>query len=858
MKSHPPHWPLRFLRWFCREDFIDEIEGDLVELYYSRYEQSPAKAKRQFTWGVIKHFRPEFIKSIQFQLHYNYKAMIKNYFKIAWRNLVKDKQFSILNILGLSAGLACAMLIFLWVHDESKFDKFFSNDDRLYQLMELQNHHGEVYFSEESSGLLSDAVKLQVSGTEYAAAVAPPEWFSPYTLSVKDKNIKASGQYTGKDYFNIFSFKLLKGDKDRVLENKNSIVISDELAEKLFGTTENIIGKPVRFDQDTTFFVSGIFEKIPQQSSQQFDFVLSFDYFKSIKEWVTRWGDRGPRNYVLLDKKTNINTFNKKVANIITFNTGDTLRKVAATRFSDLYLHNNYGNNAGGKSRIEYLSLFSLLAIFILVIACINFMNLSTAKASRRLKEIGIKKVVGASRGQLIFQFLVESLMLTLIATILAIGIAQLLLPAFNQITGKKIGLHFDTTLLFYFIAIILSTGLLAGSYPALYLSRFKPLSILKGRFNSSFAEIVSRKGLVVFQFSLSTFLIVAVIVIYQQMHFIQAADAGYNKTNILRVSAEGNIRGRETPFIAELKNIPGVVNASSTFHKMIGHGYRHGGMEWQGKDPNSDITFEAFEVGYDFIETMGMKMQEGRSFSKSFGTDSANIVLNETAAKVMGLKDPVGKTVRRFGRDLQVIGVVKDFHYESLHEPIKPGYLFLWPGGNIVISVRANNQRQTIAAIESLYGKYNPGFPFTFDFLDETYQKQYDSETRLSELSKYFAGLAIIISCLGLFGLAAFTAQKRRKEIGVRKVIGASVANITTMLSKDFLRLIFVSLIIAFPVSWWLMTNWLQSFAYRISITPSVFLIAGISVLLITLITISFQSMKAALANPVKALRTE
>ena len=775
--------------------------------------------------------------------------MFKTNLKIAWRNLVKDKQFTFINVLGLSAGLACALLIFLWVNDELSYDKFFANDDRLYQLMENN--------SEESSGLLSETVKQQIPGVEYAAAVAPPRWFPQYTLSVGDKNIKASGQYTGKDYFNIFSFKLIEGDKNTVLENKNSIVISDELAKKLFGTTENIIGKPVRFDQDTTFYVSGVFEKTPEHSSQQFDFVLSFEFFKILKEWVTRWGDKGPLNYVLLKKGTDINVFNKNVADVVTVNSGDT-SKVFATRFSDVYLHNIYSSNSKGSGRIENVRLFSLLALFILVIACINFMNLSTAKASRRLKEIGIKKVVGADRKQLIFQFLSESLLLTLCATIFAIVIALLLLPAFNEITGKQIDLHFDTTIIIYFIAIVLCTGLLAGSYPSLYLSKFNPLSVLKGTMNTSVAEVLSRKGLVIFQFTLSTILIVAVMIIYQQIQFIQNTEAGYNKNNIIRLSAEGNIRGKEDAFIAALKNIPGVVNASSTFHKMIGRGYSHYGMQWPGKDPDNDVFFEAFEVNYDFIETMGMKMKEGRTFSRSFGSDSTNIVLNETAVNVMGLKDPVGKTIRKFGKNMQIIGVVKDFHFESLHEPIKPCYMFLLPGNIIVVSVQANNQRQTIAAIERLYEKYNVGFPFTFNFLDEAYQKQYDSETRVSALSKYFAGLAIVISCLGLFGLAAFTAQKRRKEIGVRKVIGASVVDITTMLSKDFLRLIFISLAIAIPVSLWLMSSWLQSFAYRISITPYVFIIAGTSVILITLFTISFQSIKAAMANPVQSLRTE
>ncbi|HTE33138.1 MAG TPA: ABC transporter permease [Chryseolinea sp.] len=776
--------------------------------------------------------------------------MFKTNLKIAWRNLVKDKQFTFLNVVGLSAGLACALLIFLWVNDELRYDKFFENDERLCQLMENS--------SDESSGRLSEAVKQQVQGVEYAAAVAPPYWFPQYTLSAGDKNIKATGQYAGRDYFNIFSFQLLQGDKNTVLENNTSIVISDELAMKLFGTTEKLIGKPLRFDQDTTFYVSGVFKKVSKHSSQQFDFVLSFEYFKVIKDWVTSWGNRGPSNYVLLSKGTDINAFNKKVAGVIAFNTGDTARLVSATRFSDIYLQDTKGTYANGAGRSEFVRLFSILAIFILVIACINFMNLSTAKASRRLKEIGIKKVVGADRKQLIFQFLSESLLLTLWSTLFAVVIALLLLPAFNKITGKQIDLHFDTTIIIYFLAIVLCTGLLAGSYPALYLSKFSPLSVLKGKVNTSFAELLSRKGLVVFQFTLSTILIVAVIVIYQQIQFIQNTDAGYNKNNVLRLAAEGNIRGKEKAFIAELKTIPGVANASSTYHKMIGHTYSHGGMDWPGRNPDDDVYFEAFEADYDFVETMGMKMQEGRAFSRSFGGDSANIILNETAVKAMGLKDPVGKTIRRFGNNMQVIGVVKDFHFESLHQTIKPSYLFLLPGNIIVANVKANNQRQTIAAIERLYEKFNPGLPFTFNFLDEAYQKQYDTETRVSALSRYFAGLAIIISCLGLFGLAAFTAQKRRKEIGVRKVIGASVTNITTMLSKDFLRLICISLAIALPSSWLLMHSWLQSFAYRIPLTPYVFVVAGISVILLTLITISFQSIKAAMSNPVKSLRTE
>jgi ABC-type antimicrobial peptide transport system permease subunit len=605
--------------------------------------------------------------------------------------------------------------------------------------------------------------------------------------------------------------------------------------------------------------VSGVFKKMPANSSQQFDFVLSFDYLRMVSPWVTDWYSTGPLNYVLLKPGVDGNIFKRNVANVINKNTDDTGRNVFPMKFSEVYLHNNYNGNVQSGGRIEYVKLFSILAVFVLVIACINFMNLSTAKAARRFKEVGIKKVVGAERKQLIFQFLTESLLLTIIAMLLAIVIAMLLLPAFNQLTGKNITLHFTWQMIVAIICIAVITGFVAGSYPALYISKFNPLAILKGKLNTSTAELLSRKGLVVFQFTLSTVLIIAVFIIYQQIQFIQNADPGYNKDNLLRMAAEGNLSTKQDAFIAELKKIPGVKNASATDHRMVGHNYASDGLHWPEEDPNNGVIFEIFGAGYDFIETMGMHIKEGRSFSKSYGSDSSALIINEAAVKAMHMKNPVGKTVRFFGKNMQIIGVVKDFHFESMHEAIKPSVLNIVPkGGTIIASINSNHQKATINAIQHLYKNFNPGFPFTFNFLDEAYQQQYESETRVSALSKYFAGLAIIISCLGLFGLAAFTAQKRRKEIGIRKVVGASVSNITTMLSKDFLKLVSISLLIAFPLSWWMMNSWLQSFAYRIHITPYVFFIAGICVIVITLITISFQSIKAAIANPVKSLRTE
>jgi putative ABC transport system permease protein len=788
--------------------------------------------------------------------------MIRNYFKIAWRNLVKDKQFTLLNVVGLSAGIACTLLIYLWVHDEVSYDKFFENDSQVYQVMEHRKGGENQGLTDESSGLVSEVLKVQNPEVLYAAAVAPADWYQKFTLSSGDKNIKAWGQYAGKDYFNIFSFKMLDGERGKVLNDKNSIVISDELSKKLFGTSQNAIGKAIKFQHDKDFFVSGVFEKLPVHSSQQFDFVLSFDYLADIQGWVKTWNNGGPHNFIMLKKGTDVNVFNKRIAGTVTKNSGDTTRSAFAMKFSYNYLQNTFNHGARVGGRYEYVKLFSLIAIFILVIACINFMNLSTAKASGRMKEVGIKKVVGAERSQLIIQFLSESLLMAIFTMIVAIAVAWLLLPQFNLLTGKNIKMQFDWPLVAVLIGITLFTGLLSGSYPALYLSKFKPLAILKGKLKSSFAELVARKGLVVFQFTLSAMLIVAVLVVYRQIQFIQSTKLGYNKDNVIRIDSEGKLLGNEDDFTTALKTIPGVVNASFTQHNLIGRNFGSADLSWEGKNPRQNVYFEGMWAGYNFIKTMDMEMAAGRYFTKGFGDENNKIVINETAAKATNLKNPIGKTIKWGETPFQVVGIVKDFHFESLHDVVKPTFILLGQGVNpwfkIMIRIKGTQQKETIAQIQKMYESYNPGFPFTFNYLDEAYQKQYETETRVSVLAGYFSALAIIISCLGLFGLVAFTAQKRQKEIGIRKVIGASVNNITIMLTKDFLKLVIIAVIIAFPLSWWAMSQWLQGFAYRIDIGAGVFLIAIVSIVVITLLTVSFQAIKAAIANPVKSLRSE
>ena len=789
--------------------------------------------------------------------------MFKNNLKIAWRNLIKDRQFTFLNLMGLATGLTCTILIYLWVHDEYQFDKFHEKDARLYQLMEHRQGKGEVFIADESSGILAETVAAQNPDVEYAAAEAPAAWFQKFTLSVGDKNLKATGQYVGKDYFNIFSFKLTEGNPDKVLADKMNIVISDELAMKLFNTTQNLIGRKIIFQQDQIFFVSGVFEKIPVRSSEQFDFLLSFEYYKQIQPWVNTWGNTGPHNFVVLKKGSDVDAFNKRIAGLIRRSSGDTARSPFAMRFSDNYLQNSFdhGNRIGG--RIVNVKLFSVIALFILSIACINFMNLSTAKASRRLKEVGVKKVVGAGKRQLIFQFLGESILLTFIAVLIAMGLVFLLLPQFNRVTGKEIALHLDLSLMAGLMGVGLLTGIISGSYPALYLAGFNPIMILKGKMRNSIGEIWARRGLVIFQFSISIFMIVGVLVIYRQIQYIQNKNLGYQKDHVIRMDCEGKLIANEENFIAQLKKVPGVVNASFTFNVMIGRNFGNNGIAWEGKPPNEYIYFEGFGGGYDFIETMGMKMAEGRSFSKNYGDESKNIIVNEEAARIMGFKNAVGRNVTLFDSPKQIIGVVKDFHFESLRETVKPLYMSLIkqdssPWNKLMIRVQAGREAETVERIKNLYEQFNPGFPFDFHFMDELYEKQYAAELRVSILSRYFAGLAILISCLGLFGLTAFTAQKRQKEIGIRKVIGASVPNLVVMLSMDLLKQVLTAILIAVPISWWIMNQWLNGFAYRIQLGIGVFLIAGFSIIAITFLTVSYQSIKAAFRNPVRSLRSE
>lgn len=787
--------------------------------------------------------------------------MFKNYIKIAWRNLMKDRQFTVLNLIGLSTGLICAILIYLWINDELHMDKFHEKDTQLYQIMTNVETSGGIQTMAATPGILARTLKEDMPEVEYAANVIYPFWAGETVLSAKDQKIKAIGYYAETDFFSMFSYPLLQGNKEQVLADKQSIVISRSLALKLFHTTENITGRTIEWEPGVSLQVSGMFADLPAASSAKFDYVLPYERYLDNYSYLREWGNLDPSTYVVLKSGTDISQFNRKIAGFVKTKNKDVNLPLFARRYTAAYLYNRYENGVLSGGRIEYVRMFSIIALFILIIASINFMNLSTAKASKRMKEVGIRKVVGAGRRLLVFQYLGESVLITFMSLGLTLILLPFLLPAFNAITGKQIGLYADPLLIVAVLGITVFTGLLAGIYPAFYLSGFNPVAILKGKLKSSIGEIWIRKGLVMFQFVISAVFIVAVLVVYKQIQYIQTKDPGYKVDNVVSFQLGTDLARRTPLFLNAARNIPGIAAISSMDHTSIVADFGStSDILWEGKQPGDKTDFGNIGVGYGMIETLGMQMKAGRSFNSNVSSDSAEIIFNEAAIKSMGLTNPVGKVVKMWGQNRKIAGVVKDFNFQSFHENVKPFAFRLDPllTYRIMVRIKAGQNKETLAALKELYQQYDPGFPFDYTFVDGEYQAQYVTESRLAKLSAYAAGLTIVISCLGLFGLAAFTAQRRHKEIGIRKVLGASERNVVVMLSGDFLKLVLLAVLIAFPLAWWAMNNWLAGFAYRIHIGPDVFLITGVSTILLTLMIVSYQAIRAALADPVKSLKAE
>jgi putative ABC transport system permease protein len=858
---NPEKNAIKFLRWFCREDYVEEIEGDLKEIFEKELKTLSGKAKWKLVLRVINYFRPEFIKSFKGSNQPNHHAMFRHNLLLTYRNFKRYKSSFLINLAGLSAGLACTFLIYLWVSDELNVDKFNDKDSRLFRAMEHRVRATGIWTSPTTPAPLAEGLAADMPEVEYTATVT---WPQPYTLSLNDKNIPAVGRFAGKDFFNMFSYQLIAGDPNLVLADKNSVVISDVLAHKLFNTTDNIIGRAIDYEHQSQLQVSGVFKSMPVNATDQFDFVGSFEKYKEGQDWLLSWGNTGVQTMVLLKPGVDNGAFNAKIADYIKVKTKNeiTYRTLFLKGYSANYLYGKYENGVLVGGRITYVKLFSIIAIFILLIACINFMNLSTARASRRLKEVGIKKAIGAARKALIIQYLSESMLMSTLSLFAAMLLVYISLGQFNAITGKHLVFELDGNRILLFLGVTVFTGLVAGSYPALYLSGFNPASVLKGKISSSFGELLARKGLVIFQFVISILLIVSVLVVYKQIEFVQSANLGYNKNDVIYFNLSGALsqsKTRET-MIEEMKRIPGVVGVTSTNHNMTGHNGGTYGVEWPGKNPDDKTEFERVMANYDMIETLGFQMAQGRSFSRAFGTDSSAIIFNQKGIDFMGMMDPIGKTVKLWGQERHIIGIVKDFHYESLHENFKPVFFILSPNDTyrIMARITGGREKEILGRIEVLYTKLNPGFSFDYNFLDKVYQSQYENEQRVATLSKYFAGLAVLISCLGLFGLAAFTAERRLKEIGIRKVLGSSELGIVYLLSGDFTKIVLIAIAAALPASYFAAQYWLNSFAFKVPLQLWYFIAAGILAMVIAWLTVGVQAIRAARVNPTQCLKNE
>ncbi|WP_214226564.1 ABC transporter permease [Pedobacter sp. B4-66] len=791
--------------------------------------------------------------------------MFKHHLLLIFRNFKKYKSSFFINLIGLSTGLSCALFIYLWVNSEMSMDKFHTKN--IYQAMENQRTSDGINTIDGTSGPLAEALAKEMPEVENAVTVSPDYWLAKSKVTINGQPaIKAAGRFAGPDFFKVFSFPLVTGSADQVLKEKNTIVISESLAKKLFQTTD-VVGKEmawsnIEVNKENPVLISGVFKDLPATSSTQFDFLVSLDAIMSPGSNFTNWRNVGPNTFITLKKDADPNLFNKKIRDFIKQNNKDEKNRELFIRpYADSYLYSNYENGVLVGGRIDYIKLFSLIAVFILVIACINFMNLSTAKASRRLKEVGIKKVMGAQRGTLILQYMAESMLLTFMALFISLLVVELLLPQFNQIIGKQVTLHYDTTLIAALLGITVFTGLISGSYPALYLSGLKPSAALKGRLNLSSSALWTRQGLVVFQFTLSVVLIVAVFVIYKQIEYVQTSNPGFKKDNVLYFETEGKLQNRADFSIEKIKEIPGVLNASSINRELLGDlNYTFGEFSWEGRDPKENIKFQNGDVNAGFIETVGMEMATGRSFSKKFGSDTSKIMINEAGIKAMRLKNPVGKIFKLWGSDFEIIGVIKDFHFESMHQPVRPMYLRYKPEhtNRIMVKVAHGREKEVIEELKKFNATYNPGFTLDFKFLDQDFQAQYVAENRVALLSRYFAILAVVISCLGLFGLATFTAERRLKEIGIRKILGASNYNVIYTLSRDFTKPVIAAILIALPLSYVLTQYWLNTFAYRIDLKLWFFVAAGFTALVISLVTVFYQALRAARMSPITAIKED
>ncbi len=786
--------------------------------------------------------------------------MLKNFFKVAFRNLWKNKGFSIINITGLAIGMASAMLLLLWIFDEVSYDRFHVNKDRIYEAWNRAEFSGELHSWNTTPKVLARTLEHDFPEVQVAVRV---NWPSNFLFTLGEKRIMVEGNMVDTAFLEMFSFPLLKGNPHTALNDLHSVVITEKLSKKLFGN-EDPMGKLVQIDNKESFRVTGLAKDPPGNTRFQFEYLLPWAYLHKIGGDDLNWGNNSTRTYVMLKPNASLAAVQQKMKTLKgKYDKEETKWQMFLYPMSRWRLYSDFKGAVEDGGRIEFVKLSVIIAAFILLIACINFMNLNTARSEKRAKEVGIRKVVGARKGGLIGQFLGESILLSFFAAGVAIGLVILSLSTFNQVTDKNMVIPFGSFRLWLLIAaFIIFTGVLAGSYPAFFLSSFQPVKVLKGGFKKVHALVTPRKVLVVLQFSFAIILIICTIIVQQQINHAQDRDSGYDKNNLIFHFLTGDIEKNYTLIKTELVSSGAASSVTKTSAPLTQAWSDSWGFEWEGKDPNDKTDFDRYSADDDFLKTTGLQLVQGRDMDlDKYITDSTAMIINESALKVMKFKQPIGQPIKDGDQPFHVIGVIKDFILRSPYEPTRPMIIEGGKGWFNVVHIKLSNLQPTAKSLkqaESIFKKYNPQFPFEYHFVDEEYARKFRDEKRTATLAAFFSGLTIFISCLGLFGLATYMAETRIKEIGVRKVLGASVTGITYLISKDFLRLVGIAFLIAAPIAAWSMESWLKNYPYRVGLHWWVFAFAGAVSFLIALVTISYQAIRAAVENPVKSLRSE
>lgn len=854
---------LKIFKRYCHPDFQEDILGDLDEYYEANFEKKGKRyANRKFFLDILLLFRLSLLRKPLYTQQIIYTAMVKNIFKTALRVFWKERGYSAMNILGLTVGIAASILLLLYVQSEKSVNQFHKDIDNIYQVMEHQTYPGGTRTFDDNPGPLATVFKDEMPEVEYMAAFS---WPSELLFTLDDQGYQETGRWASEDFFQIFEVDFIEGQKQNSLTEPTVAYISRSMKERLFGT-KPALGESLEVDGWGIFQVGGVFEDVPNETTIDFDFIMPYQPFLEVFDWLESWDNSGIKGIAKLAPGTDMHAFNKKIEGYIDQKITDREHNVSifVQPFKDRYLYSNFENGVITGGRITYVKLLTAVAYFILLIAIINFVNLATARSTKRAKEVGIKKVVGSTRTQLQFQFMIESVLLALVSTMITGLLISVVIQPLNLLVGKQMTfslLEFGQA--WWLLGIGFAVGILAGIYPSFVLSGFKALSVLKGSFKSSGWSNGIRKGLVVFQFTVSTVLIIATLIIRSQMDYIKNKHLGYEKEHLVTLPVQGALQDesiREQLKGSILSN-PNFTHASfSAGTPLSFFSATDAGFSWEGKATYQDNKFTIITTDVDFFDTYGMEIIEGRGFDANLATDTLNVIINEQAASVMNLEAPLSIPVSLWGRTGRVVGIVKDFHFSSLHEKIGSVVMPYRPDYAMTLTLRMTGQNiaQSLAYLEGVVTELNPNYPFDYNFVDESYEQLYQSESTIGILTDYFSGIAVFISLLGLFGLASFASEQRIKEIGVRKVLGANIFNLIMLMSRGFLVLVGIGFVLAAPLGYTFMDSWLESFEYRTPIGASVFLLAAGISLLITILTVSYHALKAAHSNPIKSLRYE